>query len=71
MEGMPEPGVFRLQASMIADELVRGKLVVACDCSLKLSEPYTLAWIPHRLIARSDGSFIIQAGHDQRRAMQS
>jgi hypothetical protein len=41
---MPESGVFRLQASMIADELAKGKLVVACDCSLKLWGPYALAW---------------------------
>lgn len=58
------------QASMIADELAKGKLVVACDCSLKLSEPYALAWNPASLdrpFGREFRNFIIQAGHNQRR----
>jgi LysR family glycine cleavage system transcriptional activator len=69
-----EGGFVLGQASMIADELARGKLVVACDCWLKLSEPYALAWNPASLdrpFGREFRSFIIQAGQKQRAAMRS
>lgn len=69
-----EGGFVLGQASMIADELAKGKLVVACDCWLKLSEPYALAWNPASLdrpFGREFRNFIIQAGHKQRRATRS
>lgn len=53
------------QASMIADDLARGRLVVACDCWLRLAEPYALAWNPASLdrpFGREFRAFILRAG---------
>lgn len=69
-----EGGFVLGQASMIADEVAKGRLVVACDCWLKLAEPYALAWNPASLdrpFVREFRSFVIQAGQRQRRAMQA
>lgn len=69
-----EGGFVLGQASMIADDLAKGKLVVACECWLKLAEPYALAWNPASLdrpFVREFRSFIIQAGQKQRRAAGS
>ncbi|WP_378941098.1 LysR family transcriptional regulator [Mesorhizobium sp. ANAO-SY3R2] len=66
-----EGGFVLGQASMIADELAKGKLVVPFDRSLALSEPYALAWNPASLdrpFGREFRSFIIQAGHRLARA---
>lgn len=53
------------QASMIADDLARGRLVVACDRWLRLAEPYAIAWNPASLdrpSGREFRTFILQAG---------
>lgn len=53
------------QTSMIAEDISRGKLVVARDCWLRFAEPYALAWNPASLdrpFGREFRSFMIQAG---------
>ncbi len=58
------------QASMVEDDLARGKLVVACDCWLPFSEPYALAWnraALDRPFGREFRNFIVQAGRRLRR----
>ncbi|MGJ7036896.1 LysR family glycine cleavage system transcriptional activator [Shinella sp. BE166] len=53
------------QTSMIANDLAQGKLVVACNCWIALSEPYALAWnraALDRPFGREFRDFIIRSG---------
>lgn len=53
------------QASMIAEDLVKDRLVIACDCWLRFAEPYAIAWNPASLdrpFGREFRAFILQAG---------
>ncbi|MBY5761492.1 LysR family transcriptional regulator [Rhizobium leguminosarum] len=53
------------QASMVDQDLAKGKLVVASNCWLDLSEPYALAWnraVLDRPFGREFRDFISQAG---------
>ncbi|MCS4093718.1 LysR substrate-binding domain-containing protein [Rhizobium sp. BK176] len=58
------------QASLVADEIANGQLVVPCDCWMSLSEPYALAWNPATL-DRPHGNefknFVIQSARKFRR----
>ena len=50
---------------MIAEDLSRGRLVVASDCWLRLAEPYAVAWNPASLdrpMGREFRTFILQSG---------
>jgi LysR family glycine cleavage system transcriptional activator len=53
------------QTSMVADDLAKGKLVIASDHWMRFSEPYALAWNPASL-DRPSGTefrnFLIRAG---------
>ncbi|RVC65852.1 LysR family transcriptional regulator, partial [Mesorhizobium sp. M00.F.Ca.ET.038.03.1.1] len=57
-------GLVLGQASLVASEIASGRLVVACDCWMALSEPYALAWNPATL-DRPHGSefknFVVRA----------
>jgi len=58
------------QASMIGDELAKGRLVLACDCWLNLAEPYALAWnraTLDRPAGREFRDFLVKAGRRLRR----
>jgi LysR family glycine cleavage system transcriptional activator len=62
------------QASLIAEALANGQLVVACPRWMRFPEPYAIAWNPASLdrpFGREFRSFIVQAAQKLRKAARS